>query len=95
MYIPYTWNLIKMIQKTYLQNRNRFTDFENKFKVTKAQEMLGGGMDWDFGIGICTLLYMEWLINEDLLHSTGNSPQYSVITFMGKVSEKEWMFLYV
>ena len=28
MYITYTWNLIKMIQKrTYLQNRSRLTDF--------------------------------------------------------------------
>ena len=30
-------------------------------------------------IGICTLRYMEWLANDDLLYSTGNSTQYSVI----------------
>ena len=48
-------------------------------------------MDWRFGIGICTLRYMEWMVNRDLLCSTGNSIQYSVITYMGKEFEKEWM----
>ena len=52
----------------------------------------GEGMDWKFGTGICTLLYMEWMVNGDLLHSTGNSTQYSVIAFMGKESEKEWTY---
>ena len=32
---------------------------------------------------------MEWLVNMDLLYSTGHSTQYSVITSMGKESEKE------
>ena len=27
-----------------------------------------GGMDWGFGIGICTLRYVEWLANRDLLY---------------------------
>ena len=31
----------------------------------------------------------------DLLYSTGNSTQYSVITDMGKESEKEWIYVYV
>ena len=29
----------------------------------------------------------------DLLHSTGNSTQYSAITNMGKESKKEWMYV--
>ena len=29
--------------------------------------------DWGFGIGICMLLVMEWMLNRDLLYSTGNS----------------------
>ena len=47
------------------------------------------------GIGICTLRYMEGLANRDLLHSTGNSTKYSMIIYMGKESEKEWMCEYV
>ena len=48
-------------------------------------------MDWGFGISICMLLTMECMANGDLLSSTGNSIQYSVITYMGKESEKEWI----
>ena len=39
-------------------------------------------------IGLCTLLYMEWMVNGDLQYSTGNSTQHSVIAYMGKESEK-------
>ena len=35
------------------------------------------------------LLYIEKIINKDLLYSTGNSTQYSVIIYMGKESEKD------
>ena len=33
--------------------------------------------------------------NKDLLYSTGKSAQYSVITYMGKESEKEWIYVHV
>ena len=36
-------------------------------------------MDWGFRTGICTLGYTEGLANGDLMYSTGNSTQYSVI----------------
>ena len=38
---------------------------------------------------------LKWIMNKDLLCSTGNSTQYSVITYMGKESEKEWIYVYV
>ena len=41
---------------------------------------VGGGIDWEFGIDMYTLLYLKWITNKDLLYSTGNSAQYSVIT---------------
>ena len=41
-------------------------------------------MDWGFGIGICTLRYVEWLASGALLYSTGISTQYSVIIYVGK-----------
>ena len=49
----------------------------------------GGGIDWEFGIDMYTLLYLKQITNKDLLYSTGNSAQYSVITQMGKIFEKE------
>jgi len=75
---------------TYLQNANKLMGFENKLVVTKADRE-GGGRDWEFGIGTFIMRYMEWLANRDLWYSTGNSTQYSVITYMGKESEKEWI----
>ena len=37
---------------------------------------------------------MDWLSNQDLLHCTENSTQYSVIIYMGKESEKIDMYMY-
>ena len=53
--------------------------------VTKG-ERWWGGINWESGINIYTLLYIKEIINKDLLYSTGNSTQYSVITYNGKES---------
>ena len=37
------------------------------------------------------MLYTEWMSNKDLLYSTEKSTPYSVVTYMGKDSEKEWI----
>lgn len=46
-------------------------------------------MEEGFGAGIGTGLYMEWMVNQDLLCSTGNSNQHSVITYRGKDLKKK------
>ena len=33
----------------------------------------GNGMDWEFRVSKCKLLHLEWIRNEILLYSTGNS----------------------
>ena len=43
--------------------------------VTKGDRCWGGGMDWGFGTGICTLRYIEWLAKE----GAGSSTQDSVM----------------
>ena len=55
----------------------------------------GGGINWEIVIDIYTLLYIKQITNKDLLYSTGNSTQYSVMTYMGKESKKEWIYVYV
>ena len=55
----------------------------------------GGGINQEVGINIYTLLYTKQIINKDLLYSTGNSTQYSVITYMRKESKKEQIYVYV
>ena len=47
--------------------------------VTKGK---GGGDGWELGTGICTQSYIEWMINGDLLYTTGKSTQYSLIGCM-------------
>ena len=51
----------------------------------------GGGMEWEFGVSRCKLVYTEWIKNKVLLYSTGNYVQYLVITYNGKESEKEYV----
>ena len=41
-----------------------------------------------------THLYIQ-TVNKNLLYSTGDSAQYSVITYTGKESEKEWIYVCV
>ena len=79
---------------TYLQNRNRFTDIV-KLMVTNEDRWDGGGMDWGFGLSMYTLRDTEWLANGDLLYRTETSTQYSVMIFVGKDSEREWVCVHV
>ena len=50
---------------------------------------------WGLGIDICTLRDMAQFANGDLLYGIENSTQYSVIIYIGKESEREWMCVYV
>ena len=40
------------------------------------------GIVREFGMDLYTLLYLKWIINKDLLTSTGNSAQYYVAAWM-------------
>ena len=56
---------------------------------------VGGGINWEIGIDIDTVLYIKQITNKDLLYRPGNSAQYSVMAYMGKESKKEWIYVYV
>ena len=47
--------ILKKYKWTYVQNRNRPTDIENKFTVTKGESWRG---EMKFGINTHTLLYI-------------------------------------
>ena len=53
----------------------------------------GGGMNWEFGISRCRLLYIEVVNNKVLWYSTGNYIQYPVINHNGKNYEKEYIYI--
>ena len=42
-----------------------------------------------------TLLYLKWITNEVLLHSTGNSAQFYVVVWMGGEFGGEWAHVYI
>ena len=54
----------------------------------------GGGIDWEFGISRCKLVYIGW-INKVLLDSIGNYIQYPVKNHHGKEYEKEYIYIYI
>ena len=50
-------------------------------------------MNWEIGIDIYTLLCIKYIINENLLYSTGNYIQYLIITYNGKEFEKIYIYI--
>jgi len=47
------------------------------------------------GMDMYTLLYLKWITNKDLLHSTGNSAQCSVAAWMEGEFVGEWIHAYI
>ena len=39
-----------------------------KRRVVVKGEGIGSGMDWEFGVGRCKVLHLEWISNEVLLY---------------------------
>ena len=56
---------------------------------TGGRDRSGTGMDR------YTLLYLNWVINKDLLYSTWNSTQCYVAVWMGGESGEEWIHVYM
>ena len=73
----------KILHKgTYLQNKNKLTDIENRLVVAKGEGW--GGKDWEFEISRCKLFYIGWINNKVLLYITRKYIQYPVINHNGK-----------
>ena len=53
-----------------------------------------GGMSWEIGTDIDTLLCIKQITNENLLYSIGNSTQCSVVTHMGRKPKKDGIYVY-
>ena len=54
----------------------------------------GRGIDWEFGVGRCKLLHLDWINDKVLLYSTGNYIQYPMINRKGKEYKKECVYVY-
>ena len=55
---------------------NLFTKWKQSTKFRKQmygyQGETGGGITWEIGIDLYTLLYIKYITNKNLLNSTGN-----------------------
>ena len=82
------WNLKKgtdeLIYKIEIEN----IDKTNLWLL----EGKGEGINWETGIDMYTPLYIKQVINKDLLDTTGNSTQYSIMAYMGKESKEKWPY---
>ena len=54
-----------------------------------------GGINWEVESDIFTLLYIKYITNKNLLYSTGNSAQYSVMTYIRTESKKRSGYRYI
>ena len=52
--------------------------------VVAEGERGGRGLDWEFRVGRCKLLHLEWINNKVLMYSTGNYIQCLMINHSGK-----------
>ena len=43
---------------------------------SKSEQAQGGGMDWEFGLSRCQVVYIGWINNKVLPYSTGNYIRY-------------------
>ena len=48
----------------YFESLNKLTDIENKVMVTKRE--VGGGINWELGIDIYTVLHIKYITSKDL-----------------------------
>ena len=78
-------------------NSHLFLSQENllESKLVVAVRRIREGIVREFGMDLCTLLYLKWITNQDLLDSTGNSAECFVAAWMGGESGGEWIQVYV
>ena len=52
-------------------------------------------MNWEMGMDIYlyTTIYINKITNENLVYSTGNSIQFSMVTYWEGKQEKEWIYV--
>ena len=60
-----------MAQVNLSTKQKRTHDIENRLMVAKG-ERGRKGMEWEFGISRCKLVYTRWINNKVLLYSTGS-----------------------
>ena len=59
------------------------------------QRRCEGKINQEFEINIYTeRLYIKQINNKNLFYSIGNATQYFIMTYIGKESNKQWIYVY-
>ena len=78
---------------------NLFTKQKQSHRSKKTNLWLPQqGINWEIEINIYTLLSINQIANKDLLYSTGNSTQLSLMAYMGKESKQKksgYKYMYI
>ena len=83
VYTTYMWNLKKRIQRNLLTTQK--LSHRSRKQTYSYQEIRRGGVNWETGIDMYTLVYKKQTINiNQLISRTGNSTEYSTMVYMGK-----------
>ena len=87
----YMWNLKIWYKWAYLQNRTDPQTQKTNFYSYQERKLGRDKLEvWDSYIH--TTIY-KWINNKHLLYSTGNYTRYLIITYNGKESEKEYVYI--
>ena len=86
------WNLEKLYRCTYLQSRHRDTDL--KIQKYGYQGGWWGGMNWEIGVDMYTLLCIKQITNENLQYILQNL-LCALWWLNGKEIQKEGIYVFV
>ena len=78
--ITYIWNLIYSTNEPFYRKETNSRTWRTDLWLGER----GSGMDWKFRVSRCKLLHVEWISNEILLYSTGNTIQSLVMEHDGR-----------
>ena len=76
------------VKVLYLQNIKSHRTGEQTYGYQRENTT---GEAWIRSLGLTYTRYIKQIIHKGLLHSTGNSTQHFIMTYMGKESKKEWI----
>ena len=84
----------KIICKVNVQTYYKIKKTNLHLQKKEKSLFWGEGIVRELGKVIYTLLRSKWIINKDLLYSTGNSAQCYMAAWMGGEFEEEWIHEY-
>ena len=91
--ISHMWNLIFKMAQMNMFIKQKQTYWKQTYGFQRGHVERRGRINQELGMNVYTVLYTRQISSKDLQYSKGNSTQYSVIIYVRKESEKEWVHI--